>query len=691
MVLVYLPLVAVAGLCLVLTLAPVVPAVDRLLSAAALWTFGGYVSRETPRRDRELDRMGAAHVGDTHRRYAARTAFIALVLGVAGSIAALYAAVGAFRAFAVVPATAPAFVTPVSLAAVVSLLAGVVLAVVAYWGRWLYLDQIAGTRGNAIDASLPRTVAFVYALSRSGMPFPMVLETLADNQHVYGEAAAELTVAVREMDTFGTDVVSALQATANRTPSDDLEEFAENLSSVLSSGRSLSSFLNRQYDRYQEEVEAQQQKYLDLLAAFAEIYVTVLVAGPLFFITVLVIIGLVISDTLPLIQFITYVGIPLASLAFIVYIDSITQSLRGPGWKSSLDLSTDRVPDRRLASAGTSVATDGGASTRARDVAVRLDAYDRLDPVRRWLSNPYEQLLNRPTATVYFTLPLALLWLVSRVGIEAFSPSRLAGSVALGGTLDPVAVVAAVDEPLIEVAVLVLAPISLVYELRKRRYRDFENATPDFLDRMASVNEAGLTAIESIHRVAGTDLGYLGDELRKVSRDVSWGADASTALRRMAARTPAPSLNRSMTLITNAMRVSGDISPVLRIAANETQGTRQLRRERRQEMVTYLLVIYLSFFVFLGIIVALTVSFIPAIEKASSASVFASETVSTGIFSGLQDVRTEGYRLLFFHVSVVQAVCSGLIAGQLGEGSVYDGLKHATVLLLIAYGLFAIL
>jgi flagellar protein FlaJ len=108
-------------------------------------------------------------------------------------------------------------------------------------------------------------------------------------------------------------------------------------------------------------------------------------------------------------------------------------------------------------------------------------------------------------------------------------------------------------------------------------------------------------------------------------------------------------------------------------------------------MVTYLLVIYLSFFVFLGIIVALTVSFIPAIEDAASASVLDSDSISVGIFSGLRDVQTEGYRLIFFHISVVQAVCSGLVAGQLGEGSVYDGLKHALVLLVVAYVLFTFL
>jgi flagellar protein FlaJ len=148
-------------------------------------------------------------------------------------------------------------------------------------------------------------------------------------------------------------------------------------------------------------------------------------------------------------------------------------------------------------------------------------------------------------------------------------------------------------------------------------------------------------------------------------------------------------LTRSMALITNAMGASGDISPVLRIAANETEETRTLREERRQQMLTYLVVIYISFFVFLGIIAALTVSFIPAIESASESAVFSdSATISTGVFSGLGDVDTEAYSLLFFHVSLVQGVFSGLIAGQLGEGSVTDGLKHATLLVFVTYVVF---
>ena len=707
---VYLPLAVVGALCLLVLLTPVSSTVDRLMSGIALGLFGGYVSRDTDRRDREIERLQAAHVSGTHRRFAARTLFVALVFGISGAVGGVYAAAALLSALSIEPSTVRETVPPVlgflgdlarlsavdlgrllTLTVGMSLSVGLLLAFFGYWGRWFYLDQVAHTRRNAIDASLPRTVAFIYALSRSGMPFPSVLRTLADNQEVYGEAAKELAVAVREMEAFGTDVVSALEATSDLTPSDDLGEFAENLASVLSSGQSLSSFLKLQYERYQEEVEAQQEKYLDILAAFAEIYVTVLVAGPLFGITVLVIIGLVISDTTLLIQIITYVGIPLASFAFIVYIDSITQALRGPGWQDALDVARDEVPDRRLASTDASVASDGGVSVNERATLARLEAYDRLQPVRRWLSDPYGELLNRPTATLVFTVPLGLLWLLSRVGIDRLTPSHVLSVLQSISALEPTTIVTRFDGPLVEVTVVVLGGIAVVYEARKRRYRSIEDATPDFLDRMASVNEAGLTAIESVRRIAGTDLGYLGEELQQVANDISWGADASTALRRMANRTYAPSLNQSMTLITNAMRVSGDISPVLRIAANEAQGARQLRRERRQEMVIYLLVIYLSFFVFIGIIAALTVSFIPAIEEASNSPVLTGDSISVGIFSGLSDVDSSGYRLLFFHISIVQAVCSGLIAGQLGEGSVYDGLKHATVLLVVAYVLFQFL
>jgi len=42
-------------------------------------------------------------------------------------------------------------------------------------------------------------------------------------------------------------------------------------------------------------------------------------------------------------------------------------------------------------------------------------------------------------------------------------------------------------------------------------------------------------------------------------------------------------------------------------------------------------------------------------------------------------------RTLFFHMSVIQALFSGLIAGKMGEGTVSAGLKHSVVLLVVGY------
>jgi flagellar protein FlaJ len=46
---------------------------------------------------------------------------------------------------------------------------------------------------------------------------------------------------------------------------------------------------------------------------------------------------------------------------------------------------------------------------------------------------------------------------------------------------------------------------------------------------------------------------------------------------------------------------------------------------------------------------------------------------------------------VFFHTALVQAVCSGFIAGQLGEGTLKDGAKHAAVLLALAYVAFILI
>ena len=695
-----LPLAVVTLLVLPIVLSPVSKRAKLFVSRLAVPIFGDYVER-SPRRAWQQERLRATHIGTTHRVFASRTLFISGLAGVAGAILGVYVAtwlvdllsISREAIFAVVP-PALSFLAGLTRLQDLTLLGlfvlfvffgatvGSTLAAVTYWARWTYLDQLANARASEIEATLPRTIAFVYALSRSGMPFPSVLETLSQNEDIYGEAAREVGVAVRDMDTFSTDILTAIRRTADRTPSEGLAEFADNLASVLGSGRNLSSFLRDQYERFQEEAEAQQEQYLELVSTLAEVYVTVLVAGPLFFITVLVVIGLVIEDTITIVRIVGYVGIPLASAGFVVYIDSLTQHET-----AMTDVSRDAAGETAFdggddGTITTAVPRSDGGETVAhwRRNAERLAAYDRLRMLRRWLNEPLRTILEQPWVSLVVTVPLGVVWVFYRSVPIPLGPTALQ----------------TLDGPLIEASLFVMTVFTLLHEAHKRRVRSIERAVPDFLDRLASVNEAGMSVVESLRRIADTDLGGLEAEVDRTWQDVRWGADVSTALHRFAARTRVRMVAQSVTLITNAMRASGDIAPVLRIAADEAKETQRLRRERRQEMLTYILVIYISVFVFLGIIAALTVAFIPAVQQTaggatgavgSSTSGAGTGTGAASAFSG-SSVDTEAYKLLFFHISAVQAVCSGLIAGQLAEGGIADGVKHATGLLALTFLVF---
>ncbi len=693
-----LPLVAALVMC-GLVVAPFVSnRADRVFTRVSLLVFGRYVTGTHSRKDRQRSAMRAAYADDVYRLFASEILLQATLLGLAGSILGVYLFAGLFRVVSVgsdalveiLPEELAvlggiATVTDVSPVALFGLLllssatVGTALGAGMYFLRWKTLTQRATVRSSAIDETLPRTVAFLYALSRSGMSFPTIMRTLTDNEAVYGEAARELSIAVRDINTFGTDSLTALRRVSESTPSENMAGFTENLASVLDSGRPLSAFLEAQHERFQEESESRQEQYLELLSTFAEAYVTVLVAGPLFIITILVIIGLVLSDTIPILQVIVYAGLPLASAAFAVYVDTATRDRNTSVSGTSTETGTAGEPsDSSVTDGGELIRPENPTSRRAANRG-RLRAYDRFGVLLARLKQPLSSLLRRPERTFSVTVPAGLLW----VGVSVWPVSA-----------DPLEWPAIVDSPVVEATIVALGIYTLFHEANERRVESVEAAVPDFLDRLASLNEAGMTVVESFKQVVDTDLDALSVELDRTWRDISWGADVETALNRLDRRAEVPAVSRAIALTTNAMEASGDIGPVLRIAAAEARATRRLQRERKQVMFSYLIVIYISFLVFLGIVAALSVSFVPVIESAGigtsagAGSASVSGTASGGSVSGIGDVNAGMYETILFHATGVQAMCSGLIAGQLGEGTLRDGSKHAVVLLILSYAGF---
>ncbi|RKD95660.1 type II secretion system F family protein [Halopiger aswanensis] len=698
----FLPLVCAAALCSLAALARVHVGLDRVLTRAAIGLFGGYVAEFKGEHPDRQSALRAAHFATTYREYGAMTMLYATLFAIAGAIVGIYVIWGLLLVLAVDPAAmrealpgALAFLANLGgvpslsatelfgLFALSCLTIGTLAGFGAYWLRWWYPSYVADGRARRIETSLPSTVAFMYALSRSGMEFPKIVRILARHEDTYGEAAAEFSVAVRNMDTFGMDVITALQTTGRRSPSPKFADFVENLVSVLQSGNSLSTFLETQYRDFQEESESQQESTIELLGTLAEAYVTVLVAGPLFLITILVVIGISVGNTFDPLRALIYLILPLGNLAFIVYLSMVTDTIT-PGGVAEPDSDEDdaAVPspvavarEQPRPDGGRNAArpTDRGRDREQRNVE-RVRYYRRLQRLRERVGSPLSTLRERPRLSLVLTVPIALAAVLWRLPV-AFAD----------GGFD----VTVIDDAVAIGALFVVAVFALCYELHRRRIEAIEGAIPDLLERLASVNDAGMAPVSAIDQVRGSDLGPLGAELDRIWADVQWGADLQTALERFGRRVRTRATSRVVTLVTEAMNASGNLATVLTIAARQAAADRRLKRERKQAMVEYLVVVYIAFFVFLFIITVLAAYLLPNLPTEGIEAAGGGGGTIDGL-GGLSQTAATQYNTLFYHATLVQGLLSGLIAGQLSTGDVRAGAKHAAAMLALSVLLFAV-
>jgi flagellar protein FlaJ len=707
----YLPLIVAAVVTGLLALVPLSRTVDRILSRLSYQLFGPYVDRVGRRRGARQLRLRAAHVPSTYRAYATKTLLYSGVMAVVGGIVGMYIIWAILWMLSIDPetirrATPPTLqflaaftgldaISPTTLFLLVvtsALTVGAVVGFGTYWLRWWWPKHVGATRERQIEASMPQTIAFVYALSRSGMEFPKVMRLLRDHRNVYGHAADEVAVAIRQMDLFGRDMITAIETMGQRSPSEQFQEFTENLSSVLQSGRKLSDFLHNQYEAFQQEASAQQTELLNLLATLAEVYVTVFVAGPLFLVTILLIIAIAAADTLTLLQVFVYFLLPVGNIGFIVYLSTIMERFgktrRTEPDREDPDLT---IGIRREKAIDDGTATDGGL-TQAEDSAPpgaprtaterqtanleRLRIYKQLRLLLDRVGSPLRTVLDRPITLLYVTVPIATF-------VTLF---RMANAGPLTGQV--------FDDLVIQAFLFVVGSFAIVYEIHQRRVESIERSVPDFLDRLASVNEAGMNVIESLDSVRDSDLGKLNAELDYMWADIQWGADVETALHRFESRVQTQTISRVVALLTNAMNASGDVSEVMSIAAEQAKSDRRLKRQRRQEMITYVVVVYICFLVFLVIVAALSTVLLPSlpegqlIEQSTEGSAVPGPTSA---IEGLGDINKDAFRLVLFHTTVIQGFLSGFIAGQMSGGDVRDGAKHASILVFIAYVFFILL
>lgn len=232
---------------------------------------------------------------------------------------------------------------------------------------------------------------------------------------------------------------------------------------------------------------------------------------------------------------------------------------------------------------------------------------------------------------------------------------------------------------------LIVAPILYVKYTSYKARKSMEEKFPEFLRDVVEGTRAGMSLPQSIQNTETGSYGPLDDRIQKMNAQLDWGIPFGQVLRNFGEETGSDVILRSVDTIIQAYQSGGDIQEVLESVGDNIRTLRQLKQERESQLYGEMITGYIVFFIFIGILVALTSFLLPSLASAQAS------LGSTGGFSAfgggggnLQENITL-YENWFRRLVFIQAIFSGLIIGKLSEGELKAGFKHVGILFAIGY------
>ncbi len=502
---------------------------------------------------------------------------------------------------------------------------------------------IARSRRAKIDATLYHVVSLMLGMTKGGTPLIDMFRTIAEERHVTGEIGKEFAIIVRNIVVFGKDVITSIREVASTTPSQKFRDFLEDLASVLEGGSSLSEFLEFKISHLAEERERAYELYVSSYEILAEIYVALLIVAPLFSLIVFVVMNMMNEDTMNLMRAIVYLYIPLGGLAFVYLIKS-SKLLEEEKWKG------ERISEIFLHA----TVSGNGASRLRRKSGVKVF----LKKVARWMERAIKMrtFLRNPKLSFLFSVPLAVVFfLVASRGMRIESSLTLA-------------------------FVLAVLPYTLLYEYSSYKLRKLERYLPDFLRGLGSLNESGLNVVTAIKVMSSSQLGVLTEEVQRMRRDIEWGKLVTEALERFEERVGSTIVSKVVSIINRALMATSNVRAAIFAAATDVELLLDFRERLKNAMFSYMVIIYVTFGVFLFTVVVILQNFI---------SVFSNFSVTQIAGTYFNPPNLEEMTTLFYHASLINALVNGIIAGVMSEETISAGLKHSVFLMVVCLLVFA--
>ncbi|MBC5792475.1 MAG: type II secretion system F family protein [Nanohaloarchaea archaeon] len=273
-----------------------------------------------------------------------------------------------------------------------------------------------------------------------------------------------------------------------------------------------------------------------------------------------------------------------------------------------------------------------------------------------------------------------------------------------------------------------ILPYGIISFLKNRAIREVEDQFPSFLKDLAESKRGGMTIIQSFDSAKETDYGRLNKEIEQIHNELTWGVPFPEVMDRFSKRMDESAvIQESISILLQSFKSGGNITKTLESIAEDSAQLKEVIQEKNSKIKQQIFIMYVIYFLFIGITVGIYymlsqllglgnpgqgalqnteflggsggspnycsggISYAQPMCEMARVFGFVPNTLESFTSQTAQKFKYGAmayYKSLLFAMLMVQGICTGAVAGQIGEGSPSAGVKHALVMIPIAFLVF---
>ena len=237
---------------------------------------------------------------------------------------------------------------------------------------------------------------------------------------------------------------------------------------------------------------------------------------------------------------------------------------------------------------------------------------------------------------------------------------------------------------------IAVSPYAIDAQLDRKKIGKYERAYAQLLFEIADAMRGGLDPTKAIIELAKTDTSILSDQLKSAADNIRLGRPFDHVMKAMAKPIKSPLVKRYATLIGDTSKIGGDPSMVIHRAAKDMDDFIKVGQERRRQLMSQSMTIYIAFGVLLIVLYQL-IDMFPSLGNIDVSLLGGGLESAAGEGGSIERMSYLTIKQRFFDLLIINSIGTGTIIGSFIDGNIKFGLIHSLILVAVSVVFFLVM